>query len=239
MKTFILAVTAFFAGLVQGIAGFGSGPVQMMTYTVYWPLAVAAAMSVCVSVPLNLNMTLTYLKEIKWKKVLVPIVPYMVICSVAINFSKSFDQVLMKKIFGGFLILLAVYYLFFNRNTEKKQFTLVRTLIYIFISAVCDALFGIGGPLMVLYFLSVTESKEEYLGTAAAFFLINGVYNTVFRLISGILTVQQIPYLVIGIAAILVGVTVSHKLVDRMDDSLLRKVTYVMIGLTGILNLFA
>ena len=69
------ALAALLAGLVQGIAGFGSGPVQMMTYPLYWPVPVAAAVSVCVSVPLNLNMTLTYLREIHWKKVLVPILP--------------------------------------------------------------------------------------------------------------------------------------------------------------------
>lgn len=238
MRALLLIVTAFFAGLVQGIAGFGSGPVQMMTYTIFWQLPVAAAISVCVSVPLNLNMLLTYIKKIKWRNVLLPAVPYIVICSAAIRLSRSFDQALMKKVFGGFLILLAVYYLFFNRK-DKTDFSILRTLIYIAVSAVCDALFGIGGPLMVLYFLNVTGSKEEYLGSAAAFFFLNGVYNTLFRLFSGILTLQQIPYIFAGIAAILTGVTVSHRLVDRMDDAFLRKVTYIMIGLIGAFNLFS
>lgn len=237
MKALLLVVTAFFAGIVQGIAGFGSGPVQMMTYTAFWPLPVAAAISVCVSVPLNLNMLITYLKKVKWRKVLLPAVPYIVICSAVISVSRSFNQALMKKIFGGFLVLLAIYYLFFSKK-EKTEFSVLRTLVYITVSAVCDALFGIGGPLMVLYFLGVTKQKEEYLGNTAAFFLINGVYNTVFRLISGILSVQLIPYVLIGTAAILTGVTVSHRLVDSMDDDLLRRITYVMIGLTGILNMF-
>ena len=238
MKASILIITAFLAGLVQGVAGFGSGPVQMMTYTVFWSLATAAAMSVCVSVPLNLNMTLTYIKRIKWRNVLLPAVPYIAICSAAIGISGSFDQALMKKVFGGFLILLAAYYLFFDRR-EKKELSTARTLIYILISAVCDALFGIGGPLMVLYFLHVTESKEEYLGTAAAFFLINGVWNTAVRLVSGILTAGQLPYIAAGIAAILAGVSVAHRLADRLDEAVLRKITYIMIGLTGIFNLLS
>ncbi len=236
MKVLITTITAFFAGLIQGVAGFGSGPVQMMTYTAFWPLSVAAAMSVCISVPLNLNMLVTYFRKIEWKKVMVPAAPYIVICSAAISVSKSFDQAIMKKVFGGFLILLAAYYLFFDRN-RKTGFGSARTIVYIAVSAICDALFGIGGPLMVLYFLNVTESKEEYLGTTAAFFFLNGVYNTVFRLIGGILTVPHIPYILTGIAAILTGVSLSHRLVDRMDSVMLRKITYVMIGLTGIFNL--
>ncbi len=237
MRALIIIITAFFAGLIQGVAGFGSGPVQMMTYPVFWPLSAAAAISVCVSVPLNLNMLVTYFRKIEWKKVLLPAVPYIAICSAVIRISKSFDQAVMKKVFGGFLILLAAYYLFFDRK-KKTGFSIVRTIVYITVSAVCDALFGIGGPLMVLYFLNVTESKEEYLGTTAAFFFLNGIYNTALRLIGGILAVQQIPFILLGIAAILAGVAVSHKLVDRMDSTLLRKITYVMIGLTGIFNLF-
>lgn len=238
MKILFSALAALAAGFIQGIAGFGSGPVQMMVYPLFWSLPEAAAVSVCVSVPLNLNMMLTYWKRIDWKKVLLPVLPYMAVCTVAIRFSKDIDQAFMKKVFGGFLILLAVYYLFFDRR-EKRKLSLFTTLVYIAVSAVCDAFFGIGGPLMVLYFLSITDSQEEYLGTAAAFFLINGAYNTAVRLMSGIIGTQHVPYICAGIAAILLGVTAAHRLVDRLDDALLRKVTYVMIGLTGVFNLIA
>ena len=236
MWMIVFIITALAAGLVQGVAGFGSGPIQMMTYPLHWPLPVAAAVSVCVSVPLNLNMLLTYRREMKWKKVLLPLVPYMIICSAAISYSTLIDQRLMKKIFGAFLIALAVYYLFFH-HTEKRTLNLPTTAAYVVISAVCDAFFGIGGPLMVLYYLNKTENAKEYLGTIAGFFLINGVYNTIYRLINGILTVEQLPFAGIGIIAIIAGVTIAHRLVSRMNDALLKKVTYIMIGICGVLNL--
>ena len=238
MKILIFVITAFLAGFVQGTAGFGSGPIQMMTYPFFWPLPVAAAVSVCVSVPLNLNMLLTYRKEMQWKKVLLPIVPYMMICSAGISWSKLADQALMKKVFGVFLILLALYYLFSGKK-KAKPLNLPVKIVYIVISALCDAFFGIGGPLMVLYFLNETSSTREYLGTVAAFFFLNGLYNTAYRLISGILTAQQLPYIGLGIIVILTGVTISHRLVDRLDEVLLKKITYVMILVTGVINLFS
>ena len=236
MWIFIFVTTALFAGLIQGIAGFGSGPVQMMTYPLHWPLSVAAAVSVCVSVPLNLNMLLTYRHHVQWKKVILPIVPYMVICSAAISFSRLINQALMKKVFGVFLIVLAVYYLFLSHN-EKRPLNLPKTIVYVIISALCDAFCGIGGPLMVLYYLNKTDSSKEYLGTVAAFFLINGVYNSIYRIACGILTVRQLPYVGLGIVVILAGVTAAHHLVNRLNDQLLKKITYVMIGVSGIFNL--
>lgn len=234
----VFSLTALAAGLIQGVAGFGSGLVQMMTYPLYWPVPVAAAVSVCVAVPLNLNMTLTYLKEIRWKKVLVPILPYMAVCSAAISFSLNVDQTLIKRIFGVFLIALSVYYLYFNRR-EKKPLNPWQTGMYLLISALCDAFFGIGGPLMVIYFLNKTDSTREYLGTAAAFFLLNDIYNTVYRLFTGILTVKELPFAGIGIVAVLAGVTLAHFLTKKLNDGVIKKVVYVMIGVTGIFNLFA
>ncbi len=233
----VFAATVFLAGLVQGVAGFGSGPIQMMAYPHYWPLPAAAAVSVCVSVPLNLNMLLTYRREVRWKKVLLPIVPYMAICSAGISFSTLVNQALMKKIFGVFLILLALYYLY-GKHGEKK-FTLPKTVAYVLLSALCDAFFGIGGPLMVLYYLNRTDSSKEYLGTIAAFFLVNGVYNSIYRAASGILTAAHLPFIGIGIAGILAGVTVAHRLAGRLKDANLKKITYVMIGVSGVINLFA
>ncbi|MCR5469218.1 MAG: sulfite exporter TauE/SafE family protein, partial [Lachnospiraceae bacterium] len=84
------------------------------------------------------------------------------------------------------LMILAVYYLFFNKTGDKKKMRLSVCAICIVVSAVCDGLFGICGPLMVLYFLSVTESTYEYLGTLQLFFTINSVYNTIFRFAKGI-----------------------------------------------------
>ena len=90
---------------------------------------------------------------------------------------------------------------------------------------------------MVLYFLNKTESPKEYLGTIAAFFLINGLYTTILRLSRGILTAELLPYAGLGVAVILIGVTVAHRVVDRLDAALLKKITYLMIGAAGLFNL--
>ena len=65
------------------------------------------------------------------------------------------------------------------------------------------------------------------------------MYNTIYRIACGILTAEQLPLLPVGIAAILVGVTAAHRLVDRLNDALLKKITYIMIGVSGVFNLLA
>jgi uncharacterized membrane protein YfcA len=90
---------------------------------------------------------------------------------------------------------------------------------------------------MVIYFLSKTHSKEEYLGTIQCFFLINVVYTTVFRIFQSIITIDLIPGIGLGMLGILIGLKIANKIVDRLDAELIRKLTYILIGLCGLSNI--
>ena len=228
---------AVLAGIVQGVTGFGSGIVLMMVLPMFFPLPQSAGLSTAICLFLNAMMVYTYRKHINFKKIIPPAMLYMIVCSITIRFSTAINQIVMKKIFGIFLIMLAVYYLFINKSNERKKLSFLTSLFCIIVSAVCDGLFGIGGPLMVLYFLSQTHHTHEYLGTIQTFFLMNCIYNTFFRIINGILLPEHLLYIGVGMVAIVIGGMIAKKLVDKMDGVLIRKLTYVMIGISGIVNL--
>lgn len=234
---FIMFFVACLAGLVQGITGFGASIVMMMFLPIHFVLTQSAGISTAICLFLNLTMFLTYRKFIKLKTVLLPAVLYIAVCSVTIYFSTMVNQILMKKIFGVFLIILSIYYLFFNKSNERKKLSLFVSIFCIVVSAMCDGLFGIGGPLMVLYFLSQTHTSHEYLGTIQTFFLINCIYNTLFRISQGILTISHFPIIGCGVAGIVIGGLIASKIVDKLDGMLLRKVTYIMIGFSGLMNI--
>ena len=54
---------------------------------------------------------------------------------------------------------------------------------------------------MALYYLTVTESKEAYIGTTQAYFLVTNIFTTVIRLTSGILDKELMLTAIPGIAA--------------------------------------
>lgn len=235
----IIGLVSVIAGLVQGVTGFGSGIVLMMLLPVFYALPQAAGISIAICVFLNASMVATYRKYVNISKIVPPAVLYLIVCFFAMKFSTSVDQHLMKKIFGGFLLALSVYYLCIAKNTKTKELSLPVSIVFIVISALCDVFFGIGGPLMVLYFMSQTKDKQEYLGTITAFFLINGIYNTILRLMNGILSVQYGIVIGVGIVGIVLGGYLGKKIVNRLNGELLKKIVYVTIGISGALNLIS
>ncbi len=181
-------------------------------------------------------MFLRYRKYIQLKKVTWPALLYVAVSSASIIFSTKVNQEMMKKVFGVFLILLSVYYLFCGKGGGKELNPLI-SVIFIAVSGACDGLFGIGGPLMVIFFLGQPHSKEEYLGTIQAVFLTNLVYGTAMRVFNRILTVGHLPYIGIGMICIIIGLKVANRIVERLDGEKIKKTTYVAIGISGILNM--
>ena len=236
MEILIILIT-FLAGIVQGVTGFGAGIVMMMILPTFFALPQSAGISTAIGLFLNLSMVLMYRKHINFKAIIIPSISFLFITSAAILFSTHVDQVLMKKLLGVLFVCLSIYYIFFNKQTNKKL-SLPVSILFIVISGICSGLFGIGGPLMVLYYLSQINKQEEYLGTIQTFFLINSIYNTGLRIFTGILQPEHILLIMMGIVSIVIGGIVAKKIVNKLDGALLRKITYVMIGIAGLLNIF-
>ncbi|MDD6073826.1 MAG: sulfite exporter TauE/SafE family protein [Clostridium sp.] len=232
-----IVMAAFVAGIVQGVTGFGGGVIIMMILPLYFAIPQGAGITVTMGIVLCGMMVIRYRKDIKVKMAITPSVLYLVVCSIVIHVSTMVNQAVMKKIFGVFLLLLAIYYLFFTKSVRKRKLGAAASVLCIVISAACDGLFGIGGPLMVLYFMNVTDSTHEYLGTLQLFFMVNSIYNTVFRFYKGILLPEHLIYVGVGLFGILSGVYLANKIVDRLNANVIRKLTYVMIGVSGVLNL--
>ncbi len=232
----VIGLIALCAGVIQGVTGFGAGVVMMMAIPGFFPLNQAAGISSAIAASQSLLMALRYRKYVKAQKVIMPALLYMVISGISIYFSTRVNQAAMKKGLGVFLVILSAYYLFFNKK-QTAAVSLPVSILFIAASGACDGLFGIGGPLMVLYYLGQTNSKEEYLGTIQALFSITVAYGTVMRVYSHILTSVHLPYIGIGIISIIAGLGIANKIVDRLDGEKIKKITYVVIGLSGILNI--
>ena len=230
-------IAALLAGLVQGVTGFGGGIIIMLILPMFFPLPVCAGVSGSLGIALCASMVIRYRKEVQVRMAVLPAFLYLAVSSFAISCAIGVDQAAIKKVFGVFLVLLSCYYLFVSKTVRNRRLGFAVSLVCVVISGVCDGLFGIGGPLMVLYFMSKTGSTHAYLGTMQLFFWFNSVYNTAFRFYKGVLQSEHVMFILLGMVGILIGGAVAGKIVDRLNVETMRKLIYVMIGVSGVINL--
>lgn len=200
-----------------------------------FPVIQSAGISALIVSILSLSMVIKYRVHIKYKDLVFPIFFFSLINTFVILFGKKIETQYLEHFLGLFLLILAFFLLVSNK---KIRLTRRINAIYIGISAVMSGLFGIAGPLMSIYFLDQTDSKESYLGNIQAFFLISALYSTFFRIQQGLISSSHIPTVIIGMGAILIGLFVANKIINLLNPDKLKKIIYLFIAFSGILYLF-
>ncbi len=239
MTYIIVGVLALAAGMVQSIAGFGAGIVMMLGFPyIFTPLIQASGISATCNTFLNYSLVWRYRKVIEWKKIILPASIYLPFSTLFIFISTSLPQKALKIAFGIFLILLSIYYLTASMRKKEVHMPLAIAIFFFAFSGICSALFGIGGPLIILYFMSELKTPERYISTTQGFFAITSTYNLVMRIVKGIIGVKHIPIIILGSLMIVVGGMIGSKLVTKIDQNKLKMTTYIMVGIAGITNLF-
>jgi uncharacterized membrane protein YfcA len=176
-----------------------------------------------------------YRKSVNLKLTLLPLAFYFPVYFAALTMAVLIRADFLKPILGIFLLGMAIYLIFFS-----GKFTIRAGVLSAFVcaalSAIVDAFFGMGGPPMVVYFLTITKSKEEYLGTLQVYFTIVMLYGIAVRIQKGQITASMTPLIACGVFALMVGVLLGGKVAGRIDAQMMKKLIYGFIGVAGIIT---
>lgn len=233
MSWLFVLIPGMLAGLVQGLTGFGPAIVLMVFLPSILPMAKAAGVAGMIPVISVVMMAIHYRHYIKFKRIIWPFILYAVVASLSIHLGGLLNVHISRALLGGLLIILSLYFLF-SKSGGQKEFPLYVAVIFVLISGFFSGLFGIGGPLMALYFLSLSNTKEEYMATVQMFFVLDMTYTSTFRVINGIIGVNEIPIVLIGVVGAALGTIIASRILNHMNLALVSKCIYTFIGMSGI-----
>ena len=164
------------------------------------------------------------------------LITFLVVSCLAILFLGKLSSTALQIFLGLMLIIAAIYFWFLadkvHINTNMPTQVSLGTL-----SGVMGGFFGMQGPPAVLYFLSVSETKERYAVLAQTYFLIGNLTMTIIRFFNGYLTQQVFTSWLCAIPAVLLGTWIGAIVFKRLPMKLLRKIIYLYIGISGVIAL--
>ena len=229
-------LSAAVAGLVQSVTGFGAAVVMMLVLPHFFSIPAASSIASAVCLGLNLVLLIRFRRHLDWRLWLLPTLPYLLTSTAAIHMVGQLDLKLLSAAFGGFLMVLAGYFFLFAHRAFLRP-SWQSAVLCGAASGVTSGLFGIGGPLLSLYFLPASGSKERYTANLQCSFFVTNLLNMFTRLSEGIMTTDLIPLILAAFLAINVGKEVGLRILGRLDEGKLRKLVYLFVGLSGLLNL--
>lgn len=229
----LLTIVGIGAGFVQRVSGFGLGIFAMLFLPHFLPSHTAAAtiVGVCSMVTSSYN-AVKYRKDIPYKTVLPLLVSALVSIPIAVYFSSKVPKGIFEVLLGGVLILLSVYFLFFNKSARIKA-SVLNGAISGTLSGVLNGLFSTGGPPAVLYLTHATVTNAAYFAGIQFFFGLTNIYATAMRAFGGFFTFDILSFSAFALSGCLVGDFLGKSVFDKLNGEKLKKIIYIGMIISG------
>ncbi|MGI6125008.1 MAG: TSUP family transporter [Acetivibrionales bacterium] len=232
MELFFVFIIAAIGSFIQSASGFGYAILAMSL----WPLVIPFQSAVLVEITTALVMV-AYIsfklhKHIRFKLMIYPLIASFITSSIGIATLMSSTETFLRRILGGVLIIMAIYFIFYSEKLKIKP-TRINGIIAGAVGGLLSGLLGMGGPPVAAYFLSVTDNKMEYNATLQFYFLICAIYTFGIHLVIGNITGEIIKYSIIGIVGVGIGTTTGLILFKKLSVDIIKKALCIFIMIVG------
>ncbi len=231
----VIAIASMIAGIIQSVTGFGSAVFLMLIVPFFFDMVTAAAVSSSIAMGLGIALAWQFRSHIEWKLCALPTAIYMISSVSVISIVQDIDLDTLTLTFGIFLILLAAYFFVF---ADRVSFSANWKTGFVCsaISGLTSGLFGIGGPLMAVYFVSASQEKQSYIANIQFLFAATNIVSFLTRISRGIYTPDLLPVTVVGFLGITVGKRIGLQILDRINLNAMKKSVYAFVGLSGLIT---
>ena len=195
----------------------------MLVMPHFFDMVAAPAVTSAITVGLSLTLAWKFRKHINLNACLFPALVYLLFSTVSISIAKKLN--------------LAIYFYVFSERITLQANPKTAALCAM-ISGITSGFWGIGGPLMAVYFISAIEDKKSYIGTIQFLFAFTNIINLLIRIANGIYTTDLIPATLLGFAGITIGKMAGLRILDKIDPVKIKKLVYAFVGISGVLSLF-
>jgi uncharacterized membrane protein YfcA len=225
--------------MLQSLCGFGTGIFGMAvlphffdSYSLSLVMTTLSTMVICIFIAIK------EYKHINLKMIVPLTIGNISAITLIMLFWSGDANIIMKKILGLFLILLGLYFIFFNRDMKIKP-TYKVGLFFGAIAGTGLSFFSIGAPPVALYIISASKSTKEYIASIQAYFCISSIYVTISRYMKGMVTAEVWPLFLAGLPFLALGSLLGLKLFGTLNEAKLRLFIYVFMAVSGAAMIFS
>lgn len=245
-----------FAGIVQGVTGFGIGLVAVGLLTIYHPPVVV--IPALLGVYIITNSILLYENKGYFNKKLsennllvsVPSLIFALLGMIGGSFLlKAIQSKYLTLILGIFIIVFSLFNLFqkflnkkitFKSDRSKKYENKEKILCYFSSSSsgILEGLLGLGGPPIVIYMIYQGFNSKIFIVSISCFFLWLNPLRFIDYLILGLIDWEVLKFaffiLIFVLMGLMVGMLIRRRFIDEKKFRVLVVVLLIGIGISLI-----
>lgn len=231
MYLWIIAATVSY--FIKGLCGFANTLIFTSILSFGAANANISPIDLLLGCPANLILTWKNRKSLD-PKVYLPLAALVLAGSIPGAFLlKNVDARAIKLVFGIVVTALGAEMLSREYSRKKvKSSRLVLVIIGVAAGVLCG-LFGVGA-LLAAYVNRVTEDGSAFKANISAVFIADNIFRLILYSALGLLTMDTVRFALLLIPFALLGLAVGIKCSDHMDEKLVKKMTSILLILSGI-----
>ena len=231
---FLLAfLIIFFAGVVQGTAGFGFGLVTVSLLGCVMDIKQVTIVSSISGLAMILSLIWQLRSHFRWSRIMPVFISLVIAGPAGVFFLVHADKDLVKTFLGIFLIGTTIYHVY-PLKERRAWHPLFLGIPCGLMGGLFGGAFGTGGPPLVVYMTNQHFSKLRYAVSLQFLFLTNGVLRLAILGPVGFIEKQTVILGVCGVVFSMTGAFFGLKAMRRIPEDVFKKGVIAMLFLLGI-----
>ena len=226
-------IAAFTAYLVKGLCGFANTLIFTTILSFGAANASISPVDLLLGYPANLILTWKNRRSLD-PKVFLPLAILVLAGSIpGALMLRNVDSRSIKLVFGVVVVALGVEMLAREYGKKRTRSSKLMLAIIGITAGMLCGLFGVGA-LLADYVSRVTENDESFKANISAVFIVDNTFRIILYKTLGLLTLATVKSVIILFPFALLGLFMGIKCCGHMNDKNVRKITTVLLILSGI-----
>lgn len=222
---------------IKGLSGFASALFAIPLLAIFLDIRFVVPVFLLFDFISGFVLTIQTRKSIDKRNAILLLSGLIVGTAIGTYFLVSFGNEILKRIFGGLVILFALRILILENEEAKKHINRIWGPLSGLLGGCAGGMFGLNGPPMVLYLAHQLKDKQVFRATLYGVFFVDACYRLILYSFNRLITIEVIKFAIYLTPFLLLGLILGSKLHTKIKENLFRKVIAVILIGAGVLLL--
>jgi len=232
----VICLVVFFAGLTQGLSGFGSILLSLPLLAIFLDIKTVIPLVALFGFFITIILIIQLWRHLDWKKIYPLVLGAFPGIPVGVFFLKKLDKEPIQWILGIILISYSLYRLFFQ--SPSKGIRGHWAYLFGFFSGCLGGALSASGPAVIVYTSLQTWGKDTIKVTLQGFFLVSGFIVVFLHALSGITTFPVLRFFIVSSPFLVLGTYVGSIFYGKINEESYRKVIFILLGFLGAFMIY-
>ncbi len=237
METWILIIAIiilFFAGLIQGLAGFGFSMVSIPILILIIEPQLLTPTIIIHSVIINIFLFIKVRKDVQLGRIWPLVAAAIIGIPIGTWLLMVVDSNILRLFVGLFIMLIGLAYMKNFRVRIKNE--RLAFLPIGFISGILNGSITLSGPPVVLTLTNQEVPKKTFRANMIAYFMLLNLATIPFHFMKGLFTNVCIELSIMLLPGMVLGAFIGTMLVKRVDEDDFKKMVLALVIVSGLVS---